>query len=431
MGIGIPTIASLSKDGIAEFRSVSLNTKGQEEGLVATYTLEGHGGWILPAEHPDSRYVFNVDDATPEITNMKTGVWVRVKNAKQYTKEKVYKKLSKIFARKLSAGYHIQLREAVSDTFEGVRQPEDFCNKHEIVVGMIHDNRLGPFPVYADIHPAEKPADAIVELLTKKMTMDRYLSEYMAKGYFNCDVLDFKPDREGMAIDQYNPRFAQLEEIILREYRRQGIDKKPTEHMENQKRSRKWKEKATEIFLRYYAKHPLDSLLRVDAMLTQKDAITGEPIGKRKRVTKPTRRCPNGYHWDKRKNKCISFIEIEKEPREPEPVKEPRGPNTPHWPEGDKDGGSNRRKITDQYTDQSKPDFEIIKRSDPEKFCVWINERESAVVLNTYYPWTKEAWDNANDITMDILMTIAMVNAVPENSGLGSQEFLTKLAQSL
>ena len=122
MGIGIPTIASLSKDGIAEFRSVSLNTKGQEEGLVATYTLEGHGGWILPAEHPDSRYVFNVDDATPEITDMKTGVWAIVKNAKQYTKEKVDKKLSKIFARKLSAGYHIQLRETVSDTFEGVRR---------------------------------------------------------------------------------------------------------------------------------------------------------------------------------------------------------------------------------------------------------------------------------------------------------------------
>ena len=48
MGIGIPTIASLSKKGIAEFRSVSRNAKGQEEGLVATYTLENGGGFIVP-----------------------------------------------------------------------------------------------------------------------------------------------------------------------------------------------------------------------------------------------------------------------------------------------------------------------------------------------------------------------------------------------
>ena len=61
MGIGIPTIASLSKDGIAEFRSVSKNSKGQEEGLVATYTLADGGGFIIPAEHPDSKYVFDRD----------------------------------------------------------------------------------------------------------------------------------------------------------------------------------------------------------------------------------------------------------------------------------------------------------------------------------------------------------------------------------
>ena len=45
MGIGIPSIASLSKDGLAEFRSVSINAKGQKEGLVATYTLEDGGGF--------------------------------------------------------------------------------------------------------------------------------------------------------------------------------------------------------------------------------------------------------------------------------------------------------------------------------------------------------------------------------------------------
>ena len=48
MGIGIPSITSLSKDGVTEFRSVNINSKGQEEGLVATYVLEDDdGGFVI------------------------------------------------------------------------------------------------------------------------------------------------------------------------------------------------------------------------------------------------------------------------------------------------------------------------------------------------------------------------------------------------
>ena len=35
----------------------------------------------------------------------------------------------------------------------------------------------------------------------KKMTTGEYASEYIAKGYVGWDVLEFKPDREGISID--------------------------------------------------------------------------------------------------------------------------------------------------------------------------------------------------------------------------------------
>ena len=137
MGIGIPTIASLSKDGIAEFRSVSKNSKGQEEGLVATYTLAEGGGFIIPAEHPDSKYVFEQGGTQ---LGLETGVWVIIKNAKYYQVDKVYRLLSEIFARKLGAGYHIHLYGPTEKTPRIVKPPEDFDQEHEQIIGYVHDD---------------------------------------------------------------------------------------------------------------------------------------------------------------------------------------------------------------------------------------------------------------------------------------------------
>jgi hypothetical protein len=56
MRIGINSIANLSKSGIVEFHSVTLDKEGRPNGLIATYVLDkttGVGAWQVPAEHPD------------------------------------------------------------------------------------------------------------------------------------------------------------------------------------------------------------------------------------------------------------------------------------------------------------------------------------------------------------------------------------------
>ena len=276
MGIGIPTIASLSKDGIAEFHSVSLNVKGQEEGLVATYTVANRNdGWILPAEHPDSKYVFGTQGLKIDST-IKTGVWVHIRNAKYYQPDKVYRLLSKTFARKLGAGYRIMLKGATDEHFTQVLAPENFCQQHERLLGYIHDDRLkADFPVYADIHQSEKSNDTEIRVLMKKLTIDSYGSDYQAKGYFGCDALEFKPDREGLIIDANDLKFQRAQELLVGEFARQGIQKKPTPEMKDEKRANRWKEKAKEMFLRYYTKHRGDSLLQIEAM-AKTSPVTGE-----------------------------------------------------------------------------------------------------------------------------------------------------------
>jgi hypothetical protein len=426
MGIGIPTIASLSIDGIAEFRSVSINTKGQEEGLVATYTVKRgrDKGWIRPAEHPDSRYVFTVEGHT---VPMKTGVWLIIKNAKRYQIDKVQRILSDTLARKLNDGYHIKLRNRLDDEFIDVRPPEKFCSKHETIIGYITDEQLGRFPVYADIHRAERPEDATVNILVKKMNMDIFQSDHMAMGYIGYDHLNIKPDREGIVLDPYDPNYQQLQKLVLHEFDRLGIEKRLTEQIKNQKRSKWLNERAKHLFTRYYLKNPLDSLLEIDAM-PAKDAVTGKAVGK---VTRPTKRCENGLHWDNKLRTCVPILEKvpRKPPEEPETT---RGPNEPHVGfVTDKTKKGKRRKISDEYTDQSIPNFRILKVSDPNRFFIWIDEKLSAIFVNYYYPWMKEVWESAQEKTIDLLVVIGIMNAVPQNRNLSPQQFLTKLAKSL
>ena len=138
----------------------------------------------------------------------------------------------------------------------------------------------------------------------KKMTIDRNpqseanLTEYQVKGHYGCDILNFTPDREGISRDPYDTKYQQVEKLVLEEFKRVGIEKKPTEQMQNEKREKKWKQKVTEVFLKYFEKNRDDTVLKVQAM-SQTSPRTGkpEPGGK---VTKPTRRCPNGQHWSKK-----------------------------------------------------------------------------------------------------------------------------------
>jgi hypothetical protein len=421
MGIGIPSIAKLSKEGIAEFRSVSINAKGQEEGLVATYTLQKGGGFIIPAEHPDSKYVFNMDSVQAD---MKTGVWVRVINSKQYTLQKVVMLLSEIFSRKLNSGYHIEVRETMADEFTIVRPSKDFCSKHQETIGNVHDDKFGDFPVYADIHIANMSEEATVNVLMKKMKIGVFDSEYMAKGYAGCDILDFKPDREGISIDPYNDNYRQYQKIVLDYYEKLGIPKKPTEQMKNFKKEKKWKEKMKQVFLKYYQKNPTHKFLSVDAMPSIDSNIPGRTTGRK--VIRPLLRCPKGFHWSEKQKKCIPTLE---KPERPTRTEQPTGEEHKRTARPKEKG--KRPKITEEFADQSIPDFKILKGHDPTKFCVYISEKESALIFNTYYDWINEVWGKASDDTMDLLSNMAMITAVDDNKGISLEEFLKRLANQL
>jgi len=428
MGIGIPTIATLSKKGIAEFRSVSINAKGQEEGLVATYTLADNGGFIIPAEHPDSKYVFELEGRKLAI---KTGVWVKVVDAKYYQVDRIYRLLSEIFARKLLAGYRITLLGPNDKEPREILPPEDFCHKHELIIGYIHDDKLNAdFPVYADIHAAKKPSEAKMRILMKKMKIGEYPSEYLAKGHFGCDVLEFKPDREGISIDPYDPKYKQVEQLVLKEFARLKIEKKPTEEMKNLKAAKKWKQKAQEVFMRYFTKNRGDSLLRVDSLPNPTSPLTSktDPNGK---VTAPTRRCPNGYHWDKKSKQCIAIVEpSEQSPKIKTDSYDTTRQNEPHIGKRKK-GTKKKNHLDEQYTEQSIPNFGTAKGSDTTKPLVWIDEQSSKLFFNTYYDWVKDVWENANERTMELLICMAIMDAVPENKVLTPQEWQSKLAASL
>jgi hypothetical protein len=417
MGIGIPSIASLSKDGIAEFRSVHMNSKGQEEGLVATYTLQDGGGFIIPAEHPDSKYVFTFDGAEAK---MKTGVWVIVRNVKSYPLEKVKAILSEVFARKLNAGYHIMIRESMKDEFVDIRPPNDFCSKHEVTIGYVHDTKFGDFPIQADIHRVDKTQDATVRILMKKMTIDKFESKYLAKGYAGCNILDYKPDREGISIDQYNNNYMQYRDAILLYYKNNNFEEKPTEQMKNLKNEKKWKEKMKEVFINYYRKNPFHRILNVNAIPSATE-LPGKP---RPMVTRPRKRCDDGYHWDKKLQACIPNTEAIGRIYTP-PIRT-GGPHKPPVKLVPK-----KTKLDNEFTDQSIPDFIPLKGCDENKFCVYINEAASAIIFNTFYPWINEVWDNPTDKIMELLLTMALMNAVQDNQGVSAEEFLRRLAHQL
>jgi hypothetical protein len=434
MGYGIPSIANLSKDGIAEFRSIFINTKGQEEGLVATYNVkEEGGGFEMPADHPDSKYVFVVEGVTAP---MKTGTWVIVKNAKQFTLTKVINLLSDIFSRKLrAAGYTIQIREKMSDDFIVVQPTNTFCGKHEKTIGYVNDPILGDCRVYADIHPVTKTEDADVKILVKKAKYGIFESEFMAKGHAGCDYLDITPDREGVKVDEYNKKYAQYCNVVLQHYAELGIEKKPTQEMKNRKLEKRWSSKMNEVCLKYFLKNRDHHLLDINAVgnpngLTSK--LQQHQLVPRPKIGRPERRCLNGFHWSKKAGKCVENTEKVEHPK-PGPILNPRGPNDPHIPRIKPRGrnGGRKRKLTDEFTEQSQPDFRTIRRPDATKFCVYISEAESALVFNSFYAWVDRIVERASDDIMELLCNIALVNAVRDNKGIPTDEFLRRVAQQL
>ena len=68
--------------------------------------------------------------------------------------------------------------------------------------------------------------------------MGAYDSEYLQRGYVGCDALDFRLDREGIIIDEYNEMYRKFKEIVDGYSIDQGFDKKsapPMNSIKNEK----------------------------------------------------------------------------------------------------------------------------------------------------------------------------------------------------
>jgi hypothetical protein len=415
MGIGINSIANLSKSGIVEFHSVTLDKEGRPNGLIATYVLDkttGIGAWQVPAEHPDSRYVL-----VRKGTDIQTGVRVLVKNAKEYPPKIIIGFLSEILARKLKQDYKIYVRGTEYGEYVQVHAPDDFCSKHEEIIGQVHHSELGIFPVYADLHPTDRAEQAETEVLIKKVKMGSYDSEYLQRGYVGCDALDFKPDREGIIIDEYNEMYRKFKEIVDGYSIRQGFDKKSTPPMNSIKNEKKWIQKAQEMVLKYYRRNDNDALLQLES-IKQQSELTGVPtMGKIKRIR---HRCPDGQHWDATLMKCVPAQQVQHEE-----TGEPKKKYNKHKHRGRKP------KLSDKYDEESIPRLHLKRgKKGNDRLIVILDEKESTLWFNTSHDWVTKL-ENASDETMELLIMLAIIDAVPDNQDISGKTLLRKLSDTL
>lgn len=430
MGLGIPSIASLSLEGEAEFRSVFINKKNQEEGLVATYTVkEGRPeGWIIPEEHPAPNYIFTAYACNIPI---KTGCWVIVKNSRQYTLEEVRRLLSSLFSRKLNAGYRIILKDSSKDgDFTEVRPMPGFCCKHESTFGYVHhpNKKLGDFRVYGDLHSVDKVEGAQVFVLYKQMKIGYWPNEYMCNGYVDCDTLEFKPDREGIRMDKNSSVYNQFNELVIKQCIKERFDKKPIKGLKSLKIEKKWADRFKSLFQKYYLKNSWHDLIRVNSILEPSGPQIGSGsnrhgsgVQNKPKVIKVIKRCPDGFHWDKKIDECVPNTEPN------HGTVKPTGTGIEH----EKKDKKIRKRPRPVIPEQAIPDLGVVKQASPDKFYVWIDVTNSTIVFNTYHAWVRDHIDSASDETIDLLLTIALLNVVPQNQNLGSDQFLKRVTEEL
>lgn len=424
MGLGIPCIASLSLEGEAEFRSVFLNPKGQEEGLVATYTVkEGRKeGWIEPEAHPGAQDVWNEYGVSIPI---KTGCWIVIKSARQYAIETVKKILSELFSLKLSRGYHIMLKDLSTDKdWIDVRPIPGFHCDREKTMGYIHhpNPKFGDFRVYGDLRPVDKTEGCGIDALVKQMKIGPHQSDYMCHGHVDCDILEYTLNREGLVIDKYNSVYNQFTKIVDDWCIAEKFDKKPTQNIKSQRQEKKWKERLKHLWNKYYLRNTLHQVLSVNRIMSPEGiAMLGQQKQPRPKVIRTIKRCPAGYHWDSKLDECV---------KNPDPN---QGTILPKGTGEEREAKIKRitKKPKPEVPESCVPDLDVVKYASSDKFYVFIDVASSAIVFNTYHRWVRENIDNVSDETIDLLLIIALLNAIPQNQHMGSEQFLKRVTEEL
>ena len=425
MGIGINSIAALSKTGQLEFRTVSLNEQGQEMGLVCRYL--GHDtAWQLPADPLSPEYVLGRKEG-----QVKTGTRVIIKNVKEHSLKTVETLLIDVFARKLGGkdGYKIGIRETPNENYKTITRPPNgpiICTCYETVIGRVK-NKYGVWvDVRADLHPVEKAADAKVKFLVKKIKMGIYENnDFLMKGHVWCDATEFRPDRQGIVIDEYDEVYHQIEEVITRHAIENGyrLKSEDTSGDKDIKGKKTWEQKGAENVLKYYKRFGDDSLLPLKA-LKQSSILDGEPAGKlalirrnRKAHEEEKHGCPKGQRWDAELGKCVDIQHTGRK-------------NKKH-----KHRSKTPKTLSSEYDLDSIPKLEVVRgnRQGKTGWYVELDVKTSTLWLDTHYAWVRdnENLDAASSEAMDLLLMVAIMKAVPENRDLSEAEFFGKLVEAL
>lgn len=424
MGIGIPSICNLSKSETVEFRTVSLNEQHQEMGLVCTY-LGKEMGWKMPAEPLSPDYV--LDRKSGEI---KTGTRVIIRNVKEFSLKKVSSFLQDIFARKLGGPdkYRILIRETPNDEFTIITRPPNgpiICTCNEQTIGTVRNKYGGICQIRVDLHPVEKIDNAKVDFLIKKVKMGEYDTEFLMKGHVWCSAAEFKPDREGVRVDLDDETYQQIDNAVIKYATDYGMQLKSTDPSAQQelKKKKTWKDKADELFLRYYEKNGDDTLLKVMA-LHQSSFLDGDPQkGKRVRKNRKIKQdddkeqhiCPKGQRWDAELGQCVD-------------IQHRTTKNKKH-----KHRSRKPKNLSDTHDLDSIPNLSV-ERGNRKGRSNWFAELDvphSTIWLDSHYPWVNEHVEESDEPTMELLIMVAMMKAVPENKNMGSDEFFKKLVETL
>jgi hypothetical protein len=88
-------------------------------------------------------------------------------------------------------------------------------------------------------------------------------------------------------------------------------------------------------------------------------------------------------------------------------------------------------KLSDKYDEESIPRLHLKRgKKGNDRLIVILDEKESTLWFNTSHDWVTKL-ENASDETMELLIMLAIIDAVPDNQDISGKALLRKLSDTL
>ena len=89
------------------------------------------------------------------------------------------------------------------------------------------------------------------------------------------------------------------------------------------------------------------------------------------------------------------------------------------------------RSLSDKYDEESIPRLHLKRgKKGNDRLIVILDEKESTLWFNTSHDWVTKL-ENASDETMELLIMLAIIDAVPDNQDISGKALLRKLSDTL